>query len=114
MNGPCADVEVAFFPMVTHRNSERQPDNDETTLRIRYSEEQGQIELRRYTGGLDGQIWKRKCVTSIYNPKDIPQAEWASLDDLERDGLMRLLRFSGLCRTIEKLGLTMHNFDRRE
>ncbi len=110
MNGPRADVEVSFFPVEAYQNSGCQPDNEETVLRIRYSEEQGLIELRRYFQVPDGQVRTRKYVTSIFDPKEIPQAEQALLDDMEKDGVARLLRFSETCRTIEDLGLTTHNF----
>ncbi|KXN88230.1 hypothetical protein AN958_07689 [Leucoagaricus sp. SymC.cos] len=105
-NGPPGDLEATFshlapsevFGLYTE-------DQDESTLRIRYSQEQGLIELRRYVGGVDGKIWTKKCMTSIFSPKEISRHEWATLDEPEKDGLARLIQFSGACQKIEDMGV---------
>lgn len=111
-NGPPADIEASFF-LVTSSYASGRADEDETTLRILYSEDQGLVEIRRYIGGGDSNVWMKKRITSISNPKDIPQAEWATLDELEKDGLERLMKFSEICKVFDDMDVTMQTLDRR-
>ncbi|KAF9454724.1 kinase-like protein [Macrolepiota fuliginosa MF-IS2] len=103
LNGPPGDVEVSFSFAETTSSFGSADDGEEIILRIRYSEGQGLVELRRFGGGADGKVWLKKRMTSIFNTKEIPQSEWARLDDLERDGLARLITFSETCKTIPDL-----------
>lgn len=113
MNGPPGDIEASFSLVEASRVFRQADDADEITLRIRYSESQGLVELRRYAGGTSGKIWMKKRMTSISNLKEVPHIELARLDKLEKDGLARLIRFSEICKAMEELEPTLHNLDRQ-
>lgn len=106
MNEPLGDIEASFsqIPACLVSGS-LTDDQNESTLRIRYCRDQGLVELRRYVGGADGKVWTKKCMTSVLNLEEISQIELARLDEAEKDGLTRLIKFSQACKTIEELGL---------
>ncbi|KAJ3560253.1 hypothetical protein NP233_g10960 [Leucocoprinus birnbaumii] len=102
MNGPPGDVEASFsLPPDCCRAGPQIDENNDSTLRIRYSQAEGSIELRRYVGGADGRVWTKKCMVSISDPKAISQAELARLDEVEKVRLERLLRFGEACNSLE-------------
>ncbi|KAF5360533.1 hypothetical protein D9756_004741 [Leucocoprinus leucothites] len=101
-NGPPGDVEASFsLPQTLHTPGSRADGGGDSTLRVRYSQDEGLVEVRRYVGGADGKVWTKKCMTSISNPRKISQRELARLDDVETVRLERLIQFSEACRTAE-------------
>lgn len=106
MNRPLGDVEASFsHASAYHAFESLTDDQEEATLRIRFYRDQRLVELRRYVGGADGKVWTKKCMTLGFNLEEIPQAELAKLDEVEKDGLTQLLKFSEACKLIEDLGV---------
>jgi polo-like kinase 4 len=111
-NIPQGDIEIVYPscpPPLLHQRKHRKAESTvkeeppTPNMRIRFCRQRKTIEITRFVYAPEGGEWTKRVLSTVDGRTNIRDAEWHSIQDIEKAGIYDLREFVRICEAVEKL-----------
>lgn len=101
-NEPEADIELLFRSLHSEHESTPQSEGFTASMRIRLKRGPRTVEIARFVPATQGGEWTKRVLPIVEGDCGVGRAEWGTLEQSERDGLVHLVTFLNICQEVER------------